>query len=211
MFIDKNKKRPAQTSNDANEKYLGKWISHQLENYNEKKKSMKNDDIYNEWKQFIENYYEYFKTNEEIWFITLDKIKTYINKYNKRPSSTSDDNEVKTLGIWLIAQATHSKTEEKIMKNETIHMEWIKFTEEYSQYFMTYEEIWYNTLNQLKVYIDTYNKRPASKSINIEEKKLGIWISNQQNKYNRNELKDEISNTWKEFVTKYQIYFRLID
>jgi len=47
------------------------------------------------------------------------------------------------------------------------------------------EEIWMNKLDDVKKYIDTYNKRPNSKDKDVKIKKLANWIYNQQQKYKK--------------------------
>jgi ERCC4-related helicase len=64
-YIDMNKKRPTQQDKDTNVKQLSKWISHQQQNYKNKKHLMKDDMIYTTWTDFINNdmYKKYFKNN----------------------------------------------------------------------------------------------------------------------------------------------------
>jgi superfamily II DNA or RNA helicase len=61
-FIDTENKRPTQCSTNQNEKYLGRWISQQSQNYNKKTCIMSDEKIYECWKKFISNkkYKEYF-------------------------------------------------------------------------------------------------------------------------------------------------------
>ena len=71
-------------------------------------------------------------------------------------------------------------------------------------------EIWIKRLDDVEEYIIKNSKRPSKHSKDIEIKKLGGWISNQQIKYSKNEyiMKDEtIRKTWLEFTTKYKQYF----
>jgi len=46
---------------------------------------MKNSEIYNAWWKFIEEYNEYFKSSEEIWYENLEKLKTYLYENKKKP------------------------------------------------------------------------------------------------------------------------------
>ena len=67
-YIDKNNKRPSQLDKDEDIKQIGQWISKQKTNYdidiNKCKYSMKDEDIYNKWTNFINDnkYNKYFKT-----------------------------------------------------------------------------------------------------------------------------------------------------
>ena len=55
---------------------------------------MKDEEIKNKWEEFITDYQEYFKSNEEIWLLKLNELKNYINKNNEKPSSANKNNEI---------------------------------------------------------------------------------------------------------------------
>ena len=69
QYIDTYKKKPSTIDKDKDIKSLGKWLSNQQRNYNNKEKIMKNEDIYDEWTAFIndDNYKKYFYSNENAW------------------------------------------------------------------------------------------------------------------------------------------------
>ena len=142
LFIDINKKRPSNKSNKcSNEKQLGMWLSHQIDNNKSRKDIFKNEEIYNEWTKFIndEKYKKYFFSNEKQWYENLDNLKSYINVNKKRPNERLKkcSNE-KQLGQWLSNQITKSKSKEQIFKNEKIYNEWTHFIndEKYKKYFI---------------------------------------------------------------------------
>jgi hypothetical protein len=62
-YIDENDKRPSSTDKNKDIKRLGKWINTQNNNYIKKYQIMKNQEIYDKWKEFIndEKYKVYFK------------------------------------------------------------------------------------------------------------------------------------------------------
>jgi len=100
-YIDTNKKRTKNRDKNKEIKTLSKWISHQIQNYKNKKFIMENEEIYNLWSEFIndEKYSLYFIPNEENWKITLQQLKEYIDTNKKRPSQHDKNNDIKTLGI----------------------------------------------------------------------------------------------------------------
>lgn len=53
QYIYINKKRPVEISDDSNEKILGGWINTQITNASKRKNSMKNEEIYNLWIDFV--------------------------------------------------------------------------------------------------------------------------------------------------------------
>ena len=215
-YIDKYNKRPSNTDKDTNIKYLGRWISNQITNYNKKSQIMKDENIYNSWYEFINDsiYQEYFLNYEEIWYNNLEKVKNYINEYNKRPSVENKDINIKQLGSWISTQITNYKKKSRIMKDKNIYNSWYEFINDsiYQEYFLSNEEVWYNNLEKVKLYINENNKRPSHHDKNINIKQLGGWLCKQVTNYNEKSdiMKDEnIYNTWYEFINdnKYQEYF----
>jgi hypothetical protein len=90
-FIKTNKKRPSDSSKNTTEKKLGSWLSHQINNYNNKKKSMKDKDRYNLWTQFLEDYKLYFNN------LNTQFIETTSTSSNKQIILTTDDHENKSV------------------------------------------------------------------------------------------------------------------
>jgi hypothetical protein len=77
-YVIENKKRPSESDKDNNVKILSSWICNQQKKFKKKEHNMKDDKIYNEWNKFINEYEEYFKSNEEIWYDNLNKVKDLI-------------------------------------------------------------------------------------------------------------------------------------
>jgi len=67
-YINTNNKTPSKGSENTIERKLGGWLSLQKRKYKSKKQIMSNQNIYNEWTNFINNkkYKKYFLTNNEI-------------------------------------------------------------------------------------------------------------------------------------------------
>ena len=209
-YIVNNKKRPSSSDKDIEIKQLASWIGCQRKHYIKKEFIMKNEELYNEWTQFINEYQEYFSSNEEIWYNNLNKVSDYIVKNKKRPSNKDKNKEIKQLGNWICMQQKNHKKKELIMKKEEISNEWTQFMNEYEQYFLSNEEIWYDTLKKIKDYIDNNKKRPSHCDKNNEIKKLASWVGCQQKHYIKKEyiMKcEEINNDWTQFMNKYKEYF----
>ena len=137
--MDINNKRPLADSKDEKEKQMGYWITSQLSNSKTQTKIMKNDTIYNIWKNFIESdkYKIYFLTNEELWIYMFYQLKQFIDTTNKRPTNHSKNKIEKKLGSWLLNQIKNCKTQTRIMKNYIIYNLWIQFIEsdKYKKFF----------------------------------------------------------------------------
>ena len=210
QYIDNNKKRPSNSDKNIEIKQLGNWLSTQQKNYKKKEQIMINEKIYNEWTQFMNKYEEYFSSNKEIWYDTLNKVKEYIDENGKRPSEEDKNKEIKQLGRWIGTQQKNYKKKEQIMINEKIYNEWTQFMNDYKEYFLSNEEFWYNTLNKVKEYIDENGKRPSQHDKDKEIKQLGSWIGTQQKNYKKKEeimKNDKIYNEWTQFMNQYKKYF----
>ena len=209
LFIAKNNKTPSH-SKKSKERLLAKWVSHQQENYNNKKKGMKDIDRYNKWTDFLDEYYIYL---DEIWNDNFKKLKEFILKNHKTPSKQHQKEEVCELGKWLSDQQQSYKNKKM---NETCSQHWIDFLEKYNKYFKTDDEIWNDNFKKLKSFINNpKNKRkPQKESKKEQEKQLGCWLSNQQRNYkHKKEGMNDIDryNKWTEFIEEYKEYFKNID
>ena len=178
-YIDINKKRPSSTDKNKEIKSLGSWCSSQQDNYKKCLQIMKNNDIYDKWTRFINKYKEYFISNEEIWYDKLDKVIVYIDANNKKPSNSDKNKEIKSLGYWCSSQQDNYKKCLQIMKNKEIYNKWTQFINKYKEYFISNEEIWYDKLDKVIVYIDANKKRPSENDKNNDIKSLGKWVTMQ--------------------------------
>ena len=97
---------------------LGIWLGTQKQNFKNKKKIMKNDEIYNIWEQFTtsDKYKQYFLSNKDEWKQKLKYLKKFIDKNGKTPSEKRKDKDEKTLGGWLSHQKKNFKNQTQIME-----------------------------------------------------------------------------------------------
>jgi superfamily II DNA or RNA helicase/DNA-directed RNA polymerase subunit H (RpoH/RPB5) len=210
-YIIENDKLPSSKSNDKYIKNIGIWIGNQKRNYKNKKEIMKNEEIRKKWDEFICKNINLFKTNIELWYDKFKLVEDYIIKYNKLPSQYDKDNNTKILGIWIASQKSKYKNNIQIMKNEEIKKQWKEFIEKYINLFKTNIEIWNENLIKLEEYIIKYNKLPSQIEKDINNKKLGGWLSQQNERYKNNDrcMKNEnFKNQWEEFIKKYSHLFK---
>lgn len=52
------------------------------------------------------------------------------------------------------------------------------------------EDVWMKRLEEIKEYLDKYEKRPSKKSKNKTEKFLGIWTCLQQTNFSQNKMQN---------------------
>jgi superfamily II DNA or RNA helicase len=207
-FMDENKRRPIKESKNKEEKFIGSWLSNQIKNYKNETQGMKDEIRYNKWKLFLEQYKEYFKDNDEIWYENFENLNLFMYKNKKRPYYKSTNKEERVLQHWLSDQQQSYKKEKM---NETRSQHWKEFLEKYNKYLKTDDEIWEEIFEKLKSFIDVNNETPNKRSINEEEKQLGSWFGNQQQQYKNktNGMKDKIRyNKWKLFLKQYKEYFK---
>jgi superfamily II DNA or RNA helicase len=210
QFINENGKKPGQTSHDKKEVYISKWMGTQIQNYKTEDQSMSNTKKYNLWKRFLEDYKEYLKSFDDIWYDNFEKLKTFINENGKRPNINSE----KTLTNWLQDQNKKYKNKKESMKDPEKYELWKQFLEDYKEYFISNDEIWYEIFEELKIFMNENKKRPLEQSQNTNEKKLGRWLSTQNTNYKikKNSMKDlQKYNLWTKFLDDYKEYFKTND
>jgi len=134
-YIDENKENPSTTNKNKNIKMVGQWLQHQLKNYPKKVQIMQNKGIRIIWEEFMRDYGEYIKTNEEKWNDKLKQVVEYIDENKEKPSHHDKTINIKTLGIWLRRQRNNYSKKVKIMQNKEIRTIWEEFIRDYSQYF----------------------------------------------------------------------------
>ena len=203
-FIDLNKRRPSHHKDT--EKVLYVWLYNQVVNRKIKTKIMNNENIRNIWDHFIEDYDQYFLSNEKIWNNNLTELKKFIDLNERRPSENKDTEKV--LSKWLSHQLYNRKTENNIMNNENIRNIWDSFIKDYKKYIISNEELWNNNLTELKTFIDLNKRRPSI--YKKTEKVIGKWLSHQliniKNKRNIM-INEDIRNTWNHFIKDNNQYF----
>jgi hypothetical protein len=183
-----------------------KWLSHQKENYKDKKNIMKIRQIKKLWEEFVQEYKEYFKCNEETWIQKLNELKKFLDTNKKLPSAMSH----RSLRDWTERQKRIYEYNDEIMKNHKINALWKDFIEEYSQYFQSKEIIYKQNIEKLKKYIDTNKQLPLYKDKD-GTLSLRSWMNTQNYNYEKqikNMKNTEIKELWKEFTNEYSHYFR---
>jgi len=214
-YIDEYKIRPSQ-SKKSKVKTLGKWVSHQIQNYKNKIASMSDPVKYQLWTEFMNNemYRCAFKNLDEKWNQKFEESKLYIEKHNQRPPQQSKLNEVKLLECWFSNQKNNYKNKINSMKDPIKYQLWTEFinNDKYKCAFIDHDEVWNHNFEESKLYIEKHNQRPSNGSKISEVKSLGIWFSVQMTNYKNkiNSMKDPIKyQLWTEFINndKYKCAF----
>jgi hypothetical protein len=221
LYINTNNRRPSSQDKNEDIKKMGNWLSDQKKNYNIDialcKKIMKNENIKISWEEFINDYKEYFESNEKVWFEKLDQVKLYMGTNCGRPSKHDKNEDIKRMGYWLSDQIKNYNIDiakcKCIMKDINIKSCWEEFINDnkYKQYFESDENNWLKKLNQVKLYIDANRRRPTETDKDI--KQIAKWLSHQKANYNiditrcKGIMKNEnIKSCWEEFIDNYKEY-----
>jgi ubiquinone/menaquinone biosynthesis C-methylase UbiE len=101
---------------------------------------MKDENKRTLFKNFIEEYQEYFKDIDELWFNNFKNLKSFINLNKKLPSSRSKNEEEKYLGKWLEHQKYNYKNNKTAMKDEDKRTLFQDLLEEYKEYLKNNNE-----------------------------------------------------------------------
>jgi hypothetical protein len=166
---------------------------------------MKNIDIKILWESFIKEYKIFLISNEEQWLVNLEKVKKYINENKKLPNKKDKNNEYRILYRWIINQKQNYKKERYIMKNIKFKDLWNNFIIEYKIFFISNEELWIETLNKVKKYINENKKKPSINDKNKYNKFLSEWISTQIDNYNKKiqiMKNPSIKKLWENFINE---------
>lgn len=179
---------------------------------------MKDKEIYDEWKRFIEKKkykYHFAESRDEGWDMMLEKLKKFVDKNKKRPVKNSTDKEEVILFTWVSNQVTKFREKSFVMKSEEVRDKWKKFIndDKYKKYFLTGEDDWKDNLEKVKNYIESKNKRPSSVDKDKETKRLGVWVCTQIQNYTlkqKNIENKETRDSWKRFIEdeEYADYFK---
>ena len=201
-YIKKYDKLPSKRNENLEIKTLGIWIGHQHVNYERNLGILNTNEEYKSlWKELLDTYPQFFRTNEEEWYLSYDKLKEYVDKYKKLPTVTDKENKV--IFNWYETQKKNYKKEKEIMANETIRKEWEEFVEKNKKLFRHFNDIWMNRYNEAIDYINENGRLPTES----KNKTLAGWITTQKSNINKNigsvSTNKEFNKLWLEFTDKY--------
>jgi len=208
--IINNKRLPSRTAKDKDEQLLHGWLQNQKFAYSNKDKGMVDVTRYNKWSEMVNKYEEYFKTDEEIWDEKYDKLVLFFDTHKRRPNKRANNENEKTLGMWIGVNLKNYKEKTKRMKHEKSYNKWTELINKYEEYFVSNEEKWGEKFKELKMFIDLHSKLPSGKSKKNDEKTLGCWLCCQKRNYKdkSRSMTDETQYIqWSQFLEEYKKYF----
>jgi hypothetical protein len=212
-YIDVHNKLPVDSDSDEDLVKLSSWTKHQVYNFKNKIYSMANPKIVDVWKKFTndETYALFFISNRDLWMKHFDEFKQFIDENGKRPSSTSMGFE-KQLSTWSAEQINMYPKKKKSMSDEQIRTTWHEFvnSDEYSDYFLSKDEIWNRQFDDVKKYITEHKSRPSNKSSEERVKKLGQWLAHQLCSFKKEKMAESRTKSFREFMENptFNCYFK---
>jgi superfamily II DNA or RNA helicase len=192
-FMTSSKKRPSARSNNPDEKRLGTWIANQFGSYHAdgpvaSKRIMKNIEVHLAWTSLMKRHVRLLETAEESWKRSAAEAEAFMAASKKRPSAASNDPDEKRLGVWITNQtvkysADGPSSSKANMKNTEVHAAWTSFIKRHVRLLETAEESWTRSATEAEAFMAASKKRPSATSNDPDEKRLGVWITNQTVKY----------------------------
>jgi superfamily II DNA or RNA helicase len=146
-------------------------------------------------------------TFDERWEKNFARLAQFLDTEKRRPNTRSEDDEEQKLGQWLCSQKQNYKKEWNSMITVARRNIWEKFVEKYKDLLLTDDEIWEQNFERLGQFLNDKKKRPSQTSKDVNEKRLGKWLSHQQTNYknkNQSMTTDARRDIWDEFVEKYK-------
>jgi superfamily II DNA or RNA helicase len=214
-FILKNNRLPGNK-----DKKIGYWVGTQKKSYstvqNERKCIMRDNEIETLWEAFTNRYPALFLTNEEEWKARLEQVEEFVVENGRLPSQGQVEN--KSLAMWVSTQKQNYSTVQnerrQIMRDNKITTLWEAFMNRYPALFLSRQDEWKARLEQVKKFVNKNERLPSKESSDVEEKKLGHWVSNQKINYSsvQNESQhimrdNEIATLWEAFMNRYPALF----
>ena len=209
IYINDNSRRPFEKTGSDEDKKLGRWLTKQIMHYKNKTEGMSDTNRYDDFTKFILEYKKYITVdrNDE-WYEILNDVINYIKINKTKPPRNI------TIGAWINTQHNRFKIKQIVEDYPDRYLKWNQFLKEYKQYFISFDEKWFQHLDKTKEFIDTNKRRPLDKAKDLYEKQLAVWVTTQFLNLKKNGVisKDENKcNLWIQFLEEYNEYIATND
>jgi hypothetical protein len=208
-YINENGKFPTSNNNDKKISSLATWIATQRQSYKKNENIMKDNNLKNIWREFVNEYKRLFMSNTERWLEILQEVEAYINIHKKYPCEFSQDPNTIKIARWVKSQRNNYKNSTCIMKDLNIKTIWEEFINRNEIKYKTNIEKWYDSSKKLEEYIQEYNKLP-SRTTDKYINSLANWIYEQKNNYKGHKkimANETIREKWCDLTSKYPHLF----
>ena len=203
-YIISNIRFPSPKSDNEDEKKLGIWKEHNMSNYKNNLGEMKNPEIKQKWKEFIDKYKHLLGKNLPSlfdlnkWNEMFLKFRNCVNDKNIIPFPGHKLKDIHKLGQWKEKTNGIFKHKSGVMKDETIYKSWDTFINS-----DLYKKAMKNNkiVLSLKLFMIEYQKVivfekekgyiPKSDASDSYEIKLSSWLHSRRSDYKNKLLSQE--------------------
>jgi len=209
QYIADNECTPTLAAEEKGDRYLSTWLYSQKGHYKTVEYVMRKREIYDEWTKFMDEYKEYFLSNEEKFMMKLEELDKYVVDKQKMPTREDDDPKVVNLAQWIIYNDKNYKTKTNVMSIPKFYDIWTEVTLKYDKYITSLVRTWMVNFNKLKEYIIVNKRRPLITSTDENIRSLADWSLRQAANYRDNcglIMNPELRILWGEFWEENQIY-----
>ncbi len=186
-IIRNNNKRPTKNGTKEDIQVNG-WLSRQINDYNKYKNVMKIEQYRFIFLNFMNKYIKLFETHENIWINNKNLLVKYIKDNGNLPIISNENTKAEIKLIkYIERQKQNIRLKRGLVIKEPYHSYWQQFCIQFPILNITYEDIcdqtWRQNQIECRKFMIVNSKRPSSESKNINEAKLGRWLSTQNQNF----------------------------
>jgi len=170
LWIKKNGRLPFNGSVDIHEKTCASWCSNQRQN-------KKNNILTPDRIEMLESLDGWYWDGDKVWDSNYNRVNEWIEKNHMMPSSKSDNDVERKLGIWLVRQR-------KFKKNSKLTVDKVARLEKIDGMYWERDDLWDEKFIETKKWIQKHNRIPSAKSNETKEREVGIWCATQRKNKN---------------------------
>ena len=167
IFLKENNGRyPNNASDNQEEKQLANWVRVQ-------RREFKLGNLKPDRKHKLDGIGFVYDLLEDEWDYKFQAVKKFKNENRRYPKRNTGNKEEDQLFNWILLQRKTYKTgtlsEKRIDKLNGIGFQWNQF-----------EDVWHKNNNEVQEFISVNGRYPRTEAKDEEERKLGVWVSNQR-------------------------------
>ncbi len=204
-FVNKENYKPLKDGKTEYERQLSRYYADYEKIYNSKIGIMKNQKIYNDWKDLKHSFGLILLSNKELWFARYKQLMEFIKIYKRMPIRTIFNKEEKDIALWVIENENQYKNKDRALSNIEIWNIWDKFKRDCDYLINKKHYDWQNEIKVYSDFCDTNNRCPLFE--NKYEKDLNTWFTKNDKQYenHKNNKSFELKTIiWENFKNKYK-------
>eukprot|EP00596_Hydrurales_sp_CCMP1899_P003625 CAMPEP_0119045650 /NCGR_PEP_ID=MMETSP1177-20130426/41670_1 /TAXON_ID=2985 /ORGANISM="Ochromonas sp, Strain CCMP1899" /LENGTH=794 /DNA_ID=CAMNT_0007017797 /DNA_START=468 /DNA_END=2849 /DNA_ORIENTATION=- len=145
------------------------------------------------------------------WSERASELRDYIILHKRKPSVTSIDPYIRSLGVWTSDQQYNYDSERRNMKiGAKMRDDWSEIKNEFEDLFLSSDEKFNRKIGELRNFVLEHKRSPSASSSDDQVRSLGKWRSDQRRnyKYEKNNMKIGSTNRedWMDFIKEFEVY-----